>query len=108
MPDEKFIKAALDAQKALRPYAETIEAATRASRFLTDMARDIEQNSALTQTQEIMKRQGTLSRAAFGPMYDLRHLKIFDLVGPWERDAERIRQVLARFSHTPSLPRSAG
>jgi hypothetical protein len=105
--DEKFINAAIDAQRVLRPYAETIEAATRASRSVADMIGHIERNPALRQVQEIMRRQETMNRAAFGPLYELRQSKLLDVIGPGQREIERIRQMMDGYEARFCLPEMA-
>ena len=102
--EQELIKVVLEAQRALRPYTDAMEAATRASRSMADMVRDVEQRSGLKQLQEIMRRQETLSRAAFGPVHELRHSKIFDVVGPWQREMERVRQIMDEYQARFRLP----
>jgi len=97
----------MDAQRALRPYADAIEAATRAGCSVADMMRRIEQNSALKQVQEIMRRQEALNRAVFGPLYEFRRSKLFDVMEQGPREMGRIRQIMDSYEARFRLPEMA-
>jgi Swt1-like HEPN len=137
--DEKLIKAALDAQKALRPHAEAIKALrqvdpsiidklwiikelssaglleehmyklkkTSELARMTESARLFREDFAFKQMMESLDTRQELSRTHFGPMWELQHSKIFDLVSPSQRDKERFRQVMAGYEANFCLPEVA-
>jgi hypothetical protein len=118
LADEKLIRAALEAERALRPHAEAIRTATQVDTSIIDKLRGIEEiydtgrlkehihklektselarmrevarlfreDSAFKQMMESFGTHQELSRTLFGPMWELQHSKIFDLVSPLQRD----------------------
>jgi hypothetical protein len=105
MSDDKMIKAALEAQKALRsaPHAEAMEAASRASRQLGEALREIEK-SGVGRLLDRIKEHEALTRASIGPIWELKHSRIFDFDSPWRRDLESARQAMEAYKARFQLP----
>ena len=81
MPDDKLVKAILEAQKNLdtRPYAAAIKEATSASRSIANWLQSIAgEDSALRQVMESIRRNEEFTRAALGPLSELprRHSRL--------------------------------
>jgi hypothetical protein len=139
LSDEKLIRAALEAQRALGPHAKAIQAATQLNPSIIDKSRVIEdlsgkgwlkehlhtlektselarmteaarlfrEDSAFRQMMKSFDTHQELSRTLFGPMWELQHSKIFDLVSPSQRDMERFRQVMKGYEARFCLPELA-
>jgi hypothetical protein len=106
LPDEKVIKAILDAQNTLssRPYAEAIKAASRAAGPVAQALRAIEENSSVQQMLKSIERHEAVMRSVLGPIEKLQLTGIFDMDSPWRRDLELAQQAMAGFEARFRLP----
>ena len=109
MPDDKLVKSILEAQKAFdtRPYAAAIKEATRTSRSIADWLQSIGENSALMQTVESIRRNEEITRAAFGPLSELRLAGILDLDSSWRPEIDVARQAMEGYQARFKLPEIA-
>ena len=109
MPDDKLVKSILEAQKAFdtRPYAAAIKEATRTSRSIADWLQSIGENSALMQTVESIRRNEEITRAAFGPLSELRLAGILDLDSSWRPEIDVAQQAMEGYQARFKLPEIA-
>ena len=87
MPDDKLVKAILEAQKNLdtRPYAAAIKEATSASRSIANWLQSIAgEDSTLRQVMESIRRNGGVYPRGFRPA-----------VGAVPRRHSRLRPIMA-------------